>query len=226
METEGGKRITKRAEVDFEWRIEMCGYDERCLARLVCEDACRQSVPFPERWLTAMRCVKLRQLAHDTVEEVGSKTIATNLESVFLGVPKDCGVPERGVEGCIGSVAALKNDRGQRNDYILCARIDHERWLCHQGTLADGTLDEENPFNQEGLIEKDIRRDAFSDNCAPRRRVGPRGRGNAAVPRGPAADRSVRGARFDARRAPRLLAAAARAPLRPAAHRERTLSNM
>ena len=100
--------------------------------------------------------------------------MANNIECVFLGVPKACCVPERGLQGCVGSVAALKNDIGQRNDYILCARIDHERWLCHPGTLADGTLDEENPFSQEGLIEKDIRREAFSNNCAPRRRVGPR----------------------------------------------------
>ena len=43
------------------------------------------------------------------------------------------------------------------------------RWYCHCGCLAD----DDDPFPLQGLIIKDILRDAYEPDLAPRRRIGP-----------------------------------------------------
>ena len=152
----------------------MPGYDERYLAHIRCDHAFDRGVPFPEHWLTAMRCAKLQQIADASVRELQDETVVTSLECVVLGVPKGCVAPENGVEGVVGSTVCLKTDGGQRKDYLPCAKVNGSRWFVHSGSLADGSLDEEEPFGKEDLVERDISQDAVSETRAPRRRVGPR----------------------------------------------------
>ena len=103
-----------------------------------------------------MRCARLQQLADTSAQELQDKTIVTSLECAVLGIPKDCGAPERGVEGVVGSTVCLRTEGGQRKDYLLCAKVNGSRWFVHPGSLSDGSLDEEDPFCQEDLVERDI----------------------------------------------------------------------
>ena len=60
-----------------------------------------------------------------------------------------------------GTLVALTAPSGARADFLLCAHIDGDRWLCHSGTLLNCALDPENPFDPLGLVEKDISSCAF-----------------------------------------------------------------
>ena len=118
MPKEENAKITCRAELCFEWHIVITGFDERHCVQVCCRNANDRGVSLPRHWKTAMHCAKLQQIADTSAQELQDKTIANNIERVLLGVPKACGVPGRGVKGCIGSVAALKSDGVQRKEYI------------------------------------------------------------------------------------------------------------
>ena len=70
---------------------------------------------------------------------------------------------------------ALQSPMGHRQDYLLVAQVEDDRWFCHKGSLhRSGVLDDDEPFAVKDLVLKDIRRDAFGpDDMAPRRRIGP-----------------------------------------------------
>ena len=61
-----------------------------------------------------------------------------------------------------------------RQDYLLASHIEEDRWFCHKGTLnRDGMLDDGDPFDAKDLVVKDISRDAYEPENAPRCRIGP-----------------------------------------------------
>ena len=97
-----------------------------------------------------------------------------HVDCSLLGLPKAAHVPIAGTPGVPGSVVALQTTGGMRQDYLLVSHVDGERWFCHRGSLgSDGDLDYDDPFNTDDLVLKDMLRDAFEPENAPRLRIGP-----------------------------------------------------
>ena len=165
--------ISRRCVVHFDWHISVHGYDEHHGVSLMCGHACARGVSFPESWRTGLRCIGLGQKAEAAAQGLRGRSNIRDVQCVLLGHPRPAPLPAPEVTGVPGAVVQLQTGVGMRQDYLLLAHIEEDRWICHKGVLdSDGALDVSDPFAVGGLVEKDILRDAFEPDFAPRRRVG------------------------------------------------------
>ena len=158
-------RVANHTLVSFEWQLQVEGVQYRHVVSVTANSASMQGVPLPESWRTAMVCSSLDEIA-DRFAVEQSAELGLNLSCTILG--QLAAPPEAG--STPGTVVALKAPSGARMDFLLCARIDGDRWLCHSGTLLNGSIDPENPFDPADVVEKDIVCSAFGQ-CAPKRRI-------------------------------------------------------
>ena len=160
--------------MQFEWNIKLQSYDDRFEETVRCDHACDRCVAFPEHWKTALRCVGLTKQAAEATAAARSMSESDHVDCTLLGLPKPVAVPIAGTLGMPGSVVALQTATGMRQDYLLLSQVDADRWFCHKGSLdSHGVLDDDDPFGTNHSVLKDILRDAFEPDNAPRRRVGP-----------------------------------------------------
>ena len=157
--------VANHTLVAFEWQLQVEGVQYRHVVSVTADNASKHGVPLPESWRTAMVCSSLDEIADRLAVEHGAK-LGLNLSCTILG--QLAAPPEAG--STPGTVVALKAPSGARMDFLLCARIDGDRWLCHGGTLLNGILNRENPFDPADVVEKDIVCSAFGQ-CAPKRRI-------------------------------------------------------
>ena len=111
----------KRSRVSFEWRIYIGEFDERQAITLNCGNACKQGVPFPQHWKTAVWCTCLIQKAAEPVEKLRGKTAVVDLDCAVMGLPKPAPLPPDGAEHVAGAVIPLRKPNGLRQDYLLVA---------------------------------------------------------------------------------------------------------
>ena len=88
----------------------------------------------------------------------------------LLGVPK----PQEVLDELCGSPVAvvfLTCPRAKRQCFLLCARVSGDVWFCHPGTLTDGAICSDNPFDFNDLAARDIVADRFDARAMPRTRI-------------------------------------------------------
>jgi len=138
--------------VKFRWRIESAGYNDSYETTTRCDNVPERGVKFPERWRTALQCLKL----HDRVHECAGDAMdlgASNVTCELLALAKN---PR---DDRIGKAVA-PNDNGSRVVYLLCGHIEHDDWMLHNVSHVDDQLDS-NPFQEKDLVIKDIVKDAW-----------------------------------------------------------------
>ena len=156
----------------FEWCISVRGYEERSAVILQCNHARGRWVPLPESWRAGLRNVGLVEKAEAAARKVQRRSDIRDVKCVVLGLPRPSPLPDAGVSGVPGAVAQLQTSAGMRQDYLLAAYVEEDRWLCHKGSVSEeGVLNQNEPFAAEGLVEMDILRDAYEPENAPRRRI-------------------------------------------------------
>ena len=142
-----------------------------------CGHADARGVPFPEAWRTALKCVGhgLGQKAEKAAEDVRGETGREHVECLLLGLPKPVAPQPEGATRVVGCVAQLKTKGGMPESYLLAAEIEDDQWFCVKGVLgSNGGLE---AFDPKDLVVKDIARDAFQPEIAPRRRIMPHASG-------------------------------------------------
>ena len=111
----------------------------------------------------------MTEKAKTSAEEFQKNTSVTDIECIFWGLARACPVPVVGNVGVLGAVVALQTGVGFCENYLLCAKIEGDRWFVHKGSRIDGEIDDEKPFDPKDLVVKDIRRDAFESEVRGRR---------------------------------------------------------
>ena len=160
-----GGRAANHTLVSFEWQLQVEGARCRHVVSVTANSASMQGAPLPESWRTAMVCSSLGEIADRFAVEQSAK-LGLELSCAILGqlaAPPDAALTQ-------GTVVALKAPSGARMDFLLCARIDGDRWLCRSGALLNGSIDPGNPFGMSGLVEHDIVCSAFEQRI-PKRRI-------------------------------------------------------
>ena len=153
-------KLSRRSNVTFQWHAKTQDHQTSEQVRVRVDNAYNQGIPLPTSWRTASRCISLDETANRSAD--AERFVAyPDLTCEILGMAKTVAVPSSD-ELAPGSVVALKSQRGERLDYLLCAHIESTRWLCHRGTFLEGRLNVDNPFDPADLVEKDIVRDAWS----------------------------------------------------------------
>ena len=69
---ESGQELRRASEVVFRWRFRGAGHDEVADVTARCNNVCERGVPLPESWTTALKCLSLLRISHDTVEHIRS----------------------------------------------------------------------------------------------------------------------------------------------------------
>lgn len=160
-------KVTLYTDVAFEWHVQAGFFESRESVIVRAKNAVTKAVPLPPSWRTAIDCAMLDEKARKSAEEHRDKVGLAELTCAVLGRPKSATPDTFGA----GTAVALNTHQGGRIDVLLCAHIENDRWLCHTGTLRDGRIDSDNPFDPDGLADKDIVRDAFDPCAAPVRRI-------------------------------------------------------
>ena len=158
-------RVANDTLVSFEWQLQVEGVQYRHVVSVTANSASMQGVPLPESWRTAMVCSSLDEIADKFALEQSAK-LGIDLSCTILG---QLTAPHEAAYA-FGTIVALQASSGARVDFLLCARIDGDRWLCHRGTLRNGVLDHDNPFDPSDIVEKDIVCNAFEQRI-PKRRI-------------------------------------------------------
>ena len=111
----------------FEWRIFGCGFDEKYEAAVRCNKVECQGIPFPGHWKTATRCADLGVLANQSSQSVGNGAA----ECILLGRPRLALMSNATATVRVpGAVVQLQTQTGSRQDYLLAAHLEGNRWFC------------------------------------------------------------------------------------------------
>ena len=135
--------------------------NETVVVKVRCNHAASRSVPFPETWRTALRCDRLSSIAEASVQKACEEFGFSDLECRILGKPHEQPLPRPNAKYAPGSTVMLQTDNGGRLDFLLCAHVHGDVWLCHLGTFKDNAFDRDNPFDAKDLVLKDVLRDAW-----------------------------------------------------------------
>ena len=157
--------MTQHTLVSFEWQMQVEGHHCRHVVRVTAKNASTHGVPLPESWRVAFACSSLDEIADRFAVEQSTK-LGLGLSCTILGQL------DATYEAAFtpGRIVTLNTPSGARMDFLRCAHIDGDRWLCHSGTLLNGVLDHDNPFDPVGLVEKDVA-GAVVEHRAPKRRI-------------------------------------------------------
>ena len=156
--------------VCFEWTFKGYGHSETFKQKMRCDSAIK-SVPFPQPWKTTIKVVtRIDRMRRDAIVEASRLIESSPCECRLLGVPK----PQEVLDELCGSPVAvvfLTCPRAGRQGFLLCARVVGDVWLCHPGTLADGAICADRPFDFNDLSARDIVADRFDAFAMPRARI-------------------------------------------------------
>ena len=162
----GEANITSQTVVPFEWQIDVGGVCHSEVVSVRADHALQRGLHEPKSWIIARACSNLDAIAqHASVTH--SERLGLDLSCSILG--------QRTVvadhASAAGNTVALITCNGERMEFLLCAHIYGDRWLCHRGTLVNGKLDCDNPFSPDGLAEKDVVSEAFVPGDPPLKRI-------------------------------------------------------
>jgi hypothetical protein len=154
----------------FEWRV--CGenVDRSCTSKVRCGNAVQQGVPFPREWLTPLRCRDLPRIAKSSAQRV-HEDCGVDVQCRVLGQPRKSNLPPCGAPQSPGSTVVLQTSKGPRLEYLLCAHVNEDVWLCHRGTFVGNKFDSKNSFDPQDLVLRDILRDAWEDSPPATKRI-------------------------------------------------------
>ena len=161
----------------YVWTAKIFNYEEQFETSVRCDNADARGIPFPEAWRTALKCVGhgLGQMAEKAAEGVRGAMGRDHVECLLLGLPKPVSLPLEGATRVAGCVVQLQTRSGMPESYLLAAYIEDNHWFCLKGVLdSNGELE---AFDPKDLVVKDIVRDAFQPETAPRRRIMPHASG-------------------------------------------------
>ena len=147
--------------VNFRWYIETVGYSDTHEMTLKCNNVAERGVKFPDRWRTALKCLKLHDHVRECTENVMEFGVS-NVKCELLGQAKhQC-------DDRIGKAVALNNN-GSRVVYLLCSHVENDEWMIHNGSYINNELDS-NPFQEKDLVCKNIVADAWDATQSKRLR--------------------------------------------------------
>ena len=83
--TDRDANVTKRCTLVYEWQVRSGEIHEKAIVRVICHNASRRGVPFPDHWQTALKCQQLTALAQSAAEEARAE-IGRDVDCKVLGV--------------------------------------------------------------------------------------------------------------------------------------------
>ena len=138
--------------LEFVWDVAVGGFDAKETIQVRFDNAVSQGVPLPQTWKTAIRCAKqLASKACASASKARDDIFVDAVECELLGRPRHAPPPDH--HRASGALVPLWHGDGQQ-EFLLAAYIEGAKWLVHAGG------DPDDPFNVNGLLVKDIARDA------------------------------------------------------------------
>ena len=165
-------KLTRRSNAEFKWVIQAFSRAATTVLPIRCDHAESRGIPWPQHWLTACKILpivddKCKAACTDAQNSSKNASVVCRL----LGAPKNSGALDILCGSGSGSVVSLTSSSGARQDYLLCAHVSGEKWLCHPGSFSKGILCADNPFRHEDLVARDILADKYDESKRPRRRI-------------------------------------------------------
>jgi hypothetical protein len=153
---EGG-RIDSQAKlkwssvVAYEWSAITNTADEKQRVEVRCDHAIHQAIPLPDGWATGLRNAHLHDAARAACSLLQANEVFANIDCRAIGAPKRANVGSGPHDA--GSVVRLKAPDGSRQDYLLCAHVRGDAWICHKGSVdRHRVLDDDDPFKASCCI--------------------------------------------------------------------------
>ena len=88
--------VKRKTVVAFEWRAKGIGFEEVCETRVRCDNATGRSIPMPEAWSTALKCLDLTHIVKERLRTVREEHGFSDMGCVMLGQPKPSPLPSPG----------------------------------------------------------------------------------------------------------------------------------
>ena len=144
--------MKQSSTLEFVWDVAVGGFYAKETVKVRFDNAVSRGVPPPATWKTAVRCARqLRSKAQASASKALDDIVVDAVECELLGRPRHATPP--GHHRAPGALVHLWHGDGQ-HEFLLAAYIEQASWLVHGGGLPD------DPFNVNGLLVKDIVRDA------------------------------------------------------------------
>ena len=133
-------------------------FTEDCRCKNVIQ---RGSVPVPPGLETALRACCLPEIASKARERAQKTEKQLEIGCRILGVVKPFDASAATLSHSVGAqqpgdAVVLLDTKGKPVQYLLCAQVEGSQWYCHAGTRANGTLNEENPFDIADIVVQDV----------------------------------------------------------------------
>eukprot|EP00973_Karenia_brevis_P096384 12431531-Karenia_brevis.AAC.1 len=140
--------------VAFQWKAQGHSFNETHIVQGRCLNFVQRSVAFPPHWRTALKLQGISCIVDESVKEARERFEMPSMQCILLGQPKDVLIPES-QEHVTGAILRLQSGEALF-EYLLCAHVREQSWLCHRGTFNKHEIDKNNPFDAKDLVIKDI----------------------------------------------------------------------
>jgi hypothetical protein len=137
--------------VAYEWSVISSSVDEKQRVEVRCDNAIHQPIPLPDGWATGLRNAHLHDAARAACSLLQANEVFANIDCRAIGACKMANVGSGPHDA--GRVVRLQAPDGSRQDYLLCAHVRGDEWICHKGSVdRHRVLDDDDPFKASCCI--------------------------------------------------------------------------
>lgn len=141
--------------LSFRWQICLEGKMRETLVQRRYRDVMRSGIPLPNLFVLALKCEKLPKVAQQSASIFANDYGARDPRCVFLGLPRAVDVVMSPNVCQVGAIYTTRKDDDQV-EYMLCASIQGDDWLCLPGPVESDNVTDENLFRVDRLIAIDV----------------------------------------------------------------------
>jgi len=154
----------------FRWTGLFEGMPRKTIVEVRCNNATSRGVTFPPLWNLAIRACSLPAIADESAKAFAEDIGVSNVACTIFGMAKSHAIADESVPNVPGSVVKLSAHR-IGVEYLLCAHVLGDYWLCSKGHFIDEDFQEGDPLNPDSLVVKNVRQDAWSGPDGERKRI-------------------------------------------------------
>jgi len=162
--------LRKKAVVAFRWTGQFQGVPRKTIVEIQCDNAVSRGVTFPPLWNFAIQACSLQAIADESAKAFAKEFGVSKAACAIMGMAKSCHISDKNISNAPGSVVTLSAHR-IGIEYLLCAHVHEDYWLCSKGHFINGQFQEGDPFNLDSLVVKNVRQDAWSGLDGGRKRI-------------------------------------------------------
>ena len=154
--------IRANSKVAFWWRAVSDG-PQSMLMEALCKHAVSRGIAFPPSWLVAQRCHDLQAIADASAAQAVKLFSLPDANCKVLGQPRRCPLPNKADRVVPGAIVELRLESAAV-EFLLCARVHDDVWLCTQGYFIEDAFQAIDPFGEASIVPKNIQCDVWQED--------------------------------------------------------------